>query len=150
MDPPDSPASFFVQAEYPFTSKDALSFAPGDVIEVLTQLESGWWDGLLVTGQRGWFPSNYVRRITDAEAEAWFVRQEEVEGDERGEEEEEGLFFDPGGDAGAQERPISGDHGRSEQEQGVVDVADFWIPSMTEDGQVSTPWGPLTFSSDAW
>lgn len=95
--PPTSEISttFFVQAEYAFASTDpsALSFSEGDVIEVLTRLESGWWDGLLLLptdakdgaepdqaaggGRRGWFPSNYVRIISDEEAEAWFLKREE-------------------------------------------------------------------------
>jgi son of sevenless-like protein len=35
---------------YPYQSADssALSFGKGDIIEVLTQLESGWWDGWYV------------------------------------------------------------------------------------------------------
>jgi hypothetical protein len=39
-----------VQAMYPYQSADssALSFGKGDIIEVLTQLESGWWDGWYV------------------------------------------------------------------------------------------------------
>jgi hypothetical protein len=39
-----------VQAIYAYQSGDpsALSFAKGDIIEVLTQLESGWWDGWYV------------------------------------------------------------------------------------------------------
>lgn len=39
-----------VQAMYPYQSGDssALSFGKGDIIEVLTQLESGWWDGWYV------------------------------------------------------------------------------------------------------
>ncbi|KAH8549637.1 ras guanine nucleotide exchange factor domain-containing protein [Umbelopsis sp. PMI_123] len=53
-----------VQAIYAYQSGDpsALSFAKGDIIEVLTQLESGWWDGWC-NGLRGWFPSNYVEVI---------------------------------------------------------------------------------------
>jgi son of sevenless-like protein len=63
--------SFFVRALYDFTSDDAssLSFEKGAIIEVLTQLESGWWDGLLGINTRGWFPSNYVEVISDEEAE---------------------------------------------------------------------------------
>ncbi|KAJ2962862.1 hypothetical protein NQZ79_g2056 [Umbelopsis isabellina] len=55
-----------VQAMYPYQSGDssALSFGKGDIIEVLTQLESGWWDGWC-NGLRGWFPSNYVVIIED-------------------------------------------------------------------------------------
>ncbi|PWN24151.1 SH3-domain-containing protein, partial [Microstroma glucosiphilum] len=53
--------TFFVRALYDYEAQDAssLSFVEGDVIEVLTQLPSGWWDGLLGE-DRGWFPSNYV------------------------------------------------------------------------------------------
>ena len=58
--------TFFCRALYDYRSQDAssLSFYKGDIIEVLTELESGWWDGLL-NDERGWFPSNYVQRITD-------------------------------------------------------------------------------------
>ncbi|KAA1089603.1 hypothetical protein PGT21_024616 [Puccinia graminis f. sp. tritici] len=66
------PSSFFVEALYPFNGEDtaSLSFQKGDIIEVLTQLPSGWWDGVMWRQrERGWFPSNYTRRLTDEEAE---------------------------------------------------------------------------------
>lgn len=55
-----------VRAVYDFeaTDESALSFRAGDVIEVLTMLPSGWWDGMLGTS-RGWFPSNYVEDADD-------------------------------------------------------------------------------------
>ncbi|TEB18406.1 cell division control protein 25 [Coprinellus micaceus] len=37
-----------------------LSFRAGQVIHVLNRDTSGWWDGELEGGRRGWFPSNYV------------------------------------------------------------------------------------------
>jgi son of sevenless-like protein len=82
--------SFFVRALYDFSSEDAssLSFERGALIEVLTQLESGWWDGLLGNDVRGWFPSNYVEVISDEEAEAE-LRARGIEFDEADEEEEE-------------------------------------------------------------
>jgi hypothetical protein len=94
-DEADGPRSFFVQAQYAFNSTDnsSLSFAKDDVIEVLTQLPSGWWDGLLGL-RRGWFPSNYVRRIEAWEAEAWFTKLAQ-------EEEEEDEAFDPDDTRGA-------------------------------------------------
>lgn len=54
-------STFFVKAAYNYKTDDqsSLSFVVGDVIEVLTTLESGWWDGLL-GNERGWFPSNHV------------------------------------------------------------------------------------------
>ncbi|KAI9315915.1 ras guanine nucleotide exchange factor domain-containing protein [Dichotomocladium elegans] len=53
-----------VYALYPYISTDisSLSFEQGAVIDVLAQLDSGWWDGWC-NGKRGWFPSNYVQII---------------------------------------------------------------------------------------
>ena len=84
--------SFYVRAQYDFTSPDAsaLAFVQGDIIEVLTQLPSGWWDGLL-NGVRGWFPSNYVERISEEEVEALIA---DMEGDEV---EEHGVEILPNG-----------------------------------------------------
>lgn len=66
-----NPTSFFVRAVYDYRSDDpsALQIVRGDVIEVLTVLESGWWDGL-IGEERGWFPSNYAIKISKAEAKA--------------------------------------------------------------------------------
>lgn len=63
-------STFFCRALYDYQSQDdsSLSFHKGDVIEVLTRLETGWWDGLL-GDERGWFPSNYVAVISDEEAD---------------------------------------------------------------------------------
>lgn len=41
-----------------------LNLRQGDIIEVLSQLDSGWWDGI-VNGTRGWFPSNFCEAITE-------------------------------------------------------------------------------------
>lgn len=48
----------FVRALYDYDADDrtSLSFRQGDLIQVITQLESGWWDGV-IHGVRGWFPS---------------------------------------------------------------------------------------------
>lgn len=53
-----------VKALYAFSSseKSSLSFEKDDYIDVLSQLDSGWWDGWC-NGKRGWFPSNYVQLI---------------------------------------------------------------------------------------
>ncbi|CEP19979.1 hypothetical protein [Parasitella parasitica] len=57
-----------VRALYPYESNDpaSLSFQPHAIIEVLAQLESGWWDGWS-NGKRGWFPSNYVEVLRPEE-----------------------------------------------------------------------------------
>lgn len=72
-DSPHEPPSLYVRTLYDFDSPDpavGLSFRAGEIIKVLTQLESGWWDGLLSPTTRGWFPSNYVERIDEHEAQA--------------------------------------------------------------------------------
>ncbi|KAF9582247.1 hypothetical protein BGW38_000456 [Lunasporangiospora selenospora] len=55
-----------VRAMYDFESEDAtnLTFKKDDVIQVLAQLESGWWAGHC-DGRQGWFPSNYVQVLTE-------------------------------------------------------------------------------------
>ena len=70
MDDQQFITTFFCRAKYDYQSADdaSLSFRRGDIIEVLTRLETGWWDGLLGE-ERGWFPSNYVDVITDEEAD---------------------------------------------------------------------------------
>lgn len=46
--------TIFVRALFDFQSSESssLNFRVGDVIEILSQLESGWWDGVH-EGQRG-------------------------------------------------------------------------------------------------
>ena len=68
--------TFYCRALYDYQASDgsSLSFFQGDIIEVLTRLESGWWDGL-IGNERGWFPSNYVEPISEAEAEAFEPRK---------------------------------------------------------------------------
>ena len=50
-----------VEAKFDFYGQDdsQLSFKQGDIIQVISRLDSGWWDGIC-NGERGWFPSNYV------------------------------------------------------------------------------------------
>lgn len=65
-------ASFYVRAvcDYEPKQDNMLVLRKGMVIHVLSQMESGWWDGLLDDNTRGWFPSNHVELLTDAEAAA--------------------------------------------------------------------------------
>ncbi|KAF9924761.1 hypothetical protein FBU30_005311 [Linnemannia zychae] len=55
-----------VRAMYDFHSEDPtnLTFLRGDVIQVLAQLDSGWWAGL-IDDRQGWFPSNYVEILDE-------------------------------------------------------------------------------------
>lgn len=170
----------FVQAQYAFVSPNnsSLSFAKGDVIEVLTQLRSGWWDGLL-DDQRGWFPSNYVTKITLQEAEAWFSSREHLGRDQGMQDElrddlssgvpsssvghveqdvmlladsnepesnvvEQHLVDTRDSPSAERSDSLNGHPGlegldkSTSQEDGGEDenLEDFWVPSMTEDGQV--------------
>ncbi len=57
MDDQQFVTTFFCRAKYDYQSADdaSLSFRRGDIVEVLTRLDTGWWDGLLGE-ERGWFP----------------------------------------------------------------------------------------------
>ncbi|KAG0328733.1 hypothetical protein BG004_002476, partial [Podila humilis] len=67
-----------VRAMYDFDSEDAtnLTFKKDDIIQVLAQLESGWWAGHCQDRQ-GWFPSNYVELLDEDD----LVDDEEEEDD---------------------------------------------------------------------
>lgn len=62
--PSATPAPLIVRALYDYHSPDStnLSFQAGTLIRVLTQLQSGWWDGC-IDGERGWFPCNFVTEV---------------------------------------------------------------------------------------
>lgn len=54
-------ATFSYDAE----NEDELSITEGDIINVIAQIEGGWWEGEC-NGRSGWFPSNFVVEVTDA------------------------------------------------------------------------------------
>jgi hypothetical protein len=56
----------YVRALYDYEADDrtSLSFHEGQLIQVITELESGWWDGV-IDGVLGWFPSNYCQISPD-------------------------------------------------------------------------------------
>lgn len=75
-----------VKALYAFNSKEksSLSFEKDEYIDVLSQLDTGWWDGLC-KGSRGWFPSNFVKIVDPEEGqeeEQIQPRQQESDGEE--------------------------------------------------------------------
>lgn len=71
-----------VRAMYDFHSEDPtnLTFQRDDVIQVLAQLDSGWWAGL-IDGRQGWFPSNYVEVLDENDLDSE-DGDEYVEGDD--------------------------------------------------------------------
>lgn len=131
------PGTIYVRALYDYEADDrtSLSFHEGDIIQVITQLESGWWDGV-INGVRGWFPSNYCQIVSttdempqsaqngmlvaqDDEFEDQVRYEEEYEDDNESDQEDfNGL-------------PLEG------TDIGVKSAgAEFWIPQATRDGRL--------------
>ncbi|KAK4898457.1 cell division cycle-related protein [Elasticomyces elasticus] len=131
--PLSASSQLYVRALYDYDAKDdrtSLSFQAGEIIQVITQLESGWWDGVL-HGVRGWFPSNYCAVVNPPYDDGRNGRAAMLAGDSEAEESEDeypehGLEHTANG--------ISSHHnggGMSTQEE-----AAFWIPQATPDGRL--------------
>jgi son of sevenless len=130
------PAAMYVRALYDYEADDrtSLSFHEGDIIQVITQLESGWWDGV-INGVRGWFPSNYCQVLPNTEDILEERQQGEAEEDEDLEEDEdyEEQYDEDDGESERDDNaqlPIEGT-GNNEKSR-----ADFWIPQATPDGRL--------------
>lgn len=142
---PEPPPALFVRAMYDYDADDhtSLSFQRGDIIQVLNQLETGWWDGVINNKVRGWFPSNYCTMITDyneLESEGLQVQEEaelsatESGVDEPEELEEEDDEVDSTGNP-RDSQPILPIEGPSD-EMNEQEEAAFWIPQATPDGRL--------------
>ncbi|KAG9040494.1 hypothetical protein FS837_000552 [Tulasnella sp. UAMH 9824] len=129
--------TFFVRALYDYQSTDAssLSFRRGDLIEVLSRLPSGWWDGLL-GDERGWFPSNYVQVVSDEEADAELAAREA---------EAVAAGGGPTSPALQQQNAVAeqqnghswpDERAQPENRNSAGRADDYWIPSVTTSGQV--------------
>lgn len=128
-------AMMYVRALYDYEADDrtSLSFHEGDIIQVITQLESGWWDGV-INGVRGWFPSNYCAVIDEEDPlDRRHNGQSDVEEDDLQDEEEyEDRYEDDDGDSdrgGSPQLPMEGTSNDKKR-------ADFWIPQATQDGRL--------------
>ena len=134
------PAALYVRALYDYDADDrtSLSFRQGDTIQVITQLASGWWDGV-INGVRGWFPSNYCVVVTGPDDPITrdllpTPNGAEVSGDSSAEDEHEDYNNGQGGARGIitngfQSSSDSADN--REQEE-----AAFWIPQATPEGRL--------------
>lgn len=129
--------TLYVRALYDYEADDrtSLSFHEGDVIQVITQLESGWWDGV-INGVRGWFPSNYCQIITSPDEIPDALQgndvdqvDDELEDQVTYEEEFDDEFESDQDDQNA--LPLEGT-----KTQGQKFKADFWIPQATSDGRL--------------
>lgn len=125
------PGTLYVRALYDYDADDltSLSFHQGDIIQVITQLESGWWDGV-IHGTRGWFPSNYCAVVQPPYEEgggAGFARES---GDSEADESEDEYS----------EHDERASNQTSEPHEGTVtdsqEEAAFWIPQATPDGRL--------------
>ncbi|KAI4184944.1 MAG: hypothetical protein LQ346_006016 [Caloplaca aetnensis] len=133
-----APPALYVRALYDYNADDrtSLSFRQGDIIEVLTRLESGWWDGML-RGVRGWFPSNYCAIVTAPDDAALRRSQEPASGGEAaaesGTEDEYDDYeveTDTNGPSTQNGHPADGPDDHDQEE------AAFWIPQATPDGRL--------------
>jgi son of sevenless-like protein len=129
--------AMYVRALYNYDADDrtSLSFNEGDVIQVITQLESGWWDGV-INGVRGWFPSNYCQVITgddspDATQQNGGHLHIEEEQEEQEPYDEESFDEADGSDHDdTSGLPLEGTNGAEKSS------ADYWIPQATPDGRL--------------
>ncbi|KAL8890775.1 MAG: hypothetical protein Q9192_005826 [Flavoplaca navasiana] len=135
---PSAPSSLYVRALYDYEADDrtSLSFRQGDIIQVLTRLESGWWDGV-IHGTRGWFPSNYCA-IVSAPEDAAVRRSQgvqnapEASAETTTEDEYDDYELEPDTN-GASSRNGGPADSTEDHEQ---EEAAFWIPQVTPHGKL--------------
>lgn len=131
------PGGLYVRALYDYDADDrtSLSFRQGDIIQVITQLESGWWDGV-INGVRGWFPSNYCAVVSPPKDDVREAESSADEGDGSGTvdgSQDLGSYSeasDTDDDGGHTQLPLEGTEPDKEEE------AAFWIPQATPDGRL--------------
>ncbi|KAI1000111.1 hypothetical protein K3495_g8086 [Podosphaera aphanis] len=132
----------YVRALYDYETDDrtSLSFREGDVIQVITQLDSGWWDGV-IKGVRGWFPSNYCQVLPNPE-DSVNEKSSGPENDREHEETDESETSEDYDDRYEDEEP---DSERDDITQSPIKVngtakdpkkVDYWIPQATLDGRL--------------
>ncbi|KAK5823092.1 ras guanine nucleotide exchange factor domain-containing protein [Linnemannia elongata] len=139
--PQESDSVVIVRALYPYVSEDpntiSLSFEADDLIQVVTQLDSGWWYGFC-NQARGWFPSNFVEEITQSDLE-----DDSEEGDEEGsvdnDNDDTEKVHDHDHDTNGHHAHVL-EHDLDDQDQTDSDDEttndDLWLPQTTADGQL--------------
>ena len=138
-----NPQGVYVRALYDYEADDqtSLSFRQGDIIQVLTQLESGWWDGV-IHGYRGWFPSNYCEAVDPSEAEQLELEHSDDDGFEESEAEEEALMANgtlngaTNGHVAPAQAATAGMNGGTSTQHSQQEEEAFWIPQATPDGRL--------------
>ncbi|KAF2705820.1 cell division control protein-like protein Cdc25 [Pleomassaria siparia CBS 279.74] len=126
------PGGMYVRALYDYDADDrtSLSFRQGDIIQVITQLESGWWDGV-INGVRGWFPSNYCAVVPRPSDEGEEERNNEnLDDDTHSLGGTDYTNSDTESMNGNDTYPIERTDNTKDEE------AAFWIPQATPDGRL--------------
>jgi son of sevenless-like protein len=126
----------YVRALYDYDADDrtSLSFRQGDIIQVITQLESGWWDGV-IHGVRGWFPSNYCAVVNTPYEDGRGGRS----GMDSEAEESEEDYGEPqmGMDQSFGRGAVNGILAHHDAvATNMQEEAAFWIPQATPDGRL--------------
>uniref|UniRef100_A0A670YJR0 SH3 domain-containing kinase-binding protein 1 n=1 Tax=Pseudonaja textilis TaxID=8673 RepID=A0A670YJR0_PSETE len=57
-------------------NEDELELKVGDIIEVVGEVEEGWWEGVL-NGKTGMFPSNFIKELSDSD-DARIIHEEHL------------------------------------------------------------------------
>ncbi|KAF2004192.1 cell division control protein 25 [Amniculicola lignicola CBS 123094] len=130
------PGGMYVRALYDYDADDrtSLSFRQGDIIQVITQLESGWWDGV-INGVRGWFPSNYCAVVPRPSEDADDERNGDHLDDDQDTQSLGGTDYTNSDTESlngneTSRLPIEGAESKEQEE------AAFWIPQATPDGRL--------------
>jgi hypothetical protein len=66
----------------------SLSFREGDIIQVVAQLETGWWEGV-INGHRGWFPSDYCKLWSYMSASSYEEYEDDSDDSDSDDEDDE-------------------------------------------------------------
>ena len=133
-----SPPGMFVKALYDYVADDetSLSFHQGDVIQVINQLESGWWDGI-INEVRGWFPSNYCAVIAGPGENGEGGQTSNTADEESTESETDGEYTDYERAQMTNGNQRNGPSASAEASEGQQqEEAAFWIPQATPDGRL--------------
>ncbi|OBS71202.1 hypothetical protein A6R68_00263 [Neotoma lepida] len=56
---------------------DELELKVGDIIEVVGEVEEGWWEGVL-NGKTGMFPSNFIKELSGESDELGISQDEQL------------------------------------------------------------------------
>jgi hypothetical protein len=70
-------AKVLLRAKFDFAATDTeeLALKAGDVISLLFKDESGWAKGMKNTGEKGWFPIEYVDLANDVNTEDFLLEE---------------------------------------------------------------------------